>query len=701
MSLKEQILSRIHLVVWAAGLMCFAILFKIFQLQLVEYDRWAAFQSRRIKTEKAVFADRGNILASDHRVLASSVPDFKMRLDFRSGGFNDELFHENVDELAKALASYFKDRSAASYTAYLKRGYKSQSRAFPVVPYYVNYIDLDTVSQFPFLRESRRKTGFYTERRVKRIMPFGQLSRRTIGQLDSDAGDGVYGVEQAYNEELKGKEGVVTRKRISGKTVWEPKQKPVEGNDIVTTLDVTLQDVAQSALEKQLRKHGAHHGCAVLMEVETGHILAMANLTLSGEQYRELYNYAVGELSEPGSTFKLVSFVVALEDGVVDLDKEVDTGTGVKRFYGARMTDSHGNGVISYRRVFEVSSNVGTSALIDSVYRKNPQRFVDQVNELGINQPTGVDIAGEPQPFITSPDKKTWSGLSLPWMSIGYETKFTPLQILNFYNAIANDGKMVKPRLVKEIYNHGEKVKEFRTDVIKSSICSDYTVKMARKLMEGVVDSGTAMNLKEAHLKIAGKTGTAQIAQGTEGYRKSRKTYKASFCGYFPAEDPKYSCIVVVTNPTKGGYYGNQVAGTVFREIADKVYAINPSLTLDKKEEETDDDKDVYKFPVSMDGSYAQLKQVYKFLDVDYEEVDDSLEWVRITTKPDSVGLKPLTHRYSLLPNVVGMGAMDAVYLLERSGVQVTVSGKGMVKRQSVMPGVRIRPGIKVVLTLG
>lgn len=701
MSLKEQILSRIHIVVWAAVVMCFAILFKIFQLQLVEYNRWSDFQSRLIKTEKTVFADRGNILSSDHRVLASSVPDFKMRIDFKAGGFDQDLYLQNMDALATALSGYFKDKSIEGYKNYLKSGYRSRSRAFPVVPYYVDYFDLDTVSQFPFLNESRRKTGFYTERRVKRIMPFGQLSRRTIGQLDSDAGDGVYGIEQAYNQELKGRQGLVSRKRISGKTIWEPKKEPVEGNDIVTTLDVTLQDVAESALEKQLQKHGAHHGCAVLMEVETGHILAMANLTRSGNDYRELYNYAVGELSEPGSTFKLVSFVVALEDGVVDLDKHVDTGTGVKTFYGARMTDSHGNGVINYRRVFEVSSNVGTSTLIDSIYRKDPKKFVDRVYELGLNNPTGVDISGEPTPYITSPEKKTWSGLSLPWMSIGYETKFTPLQILNFYNAIANDGKMVKPRLVKSIYNHGDKVKDFRTEVINSSICSNYTLKKARELMEGVVDSGTAVNLKEAHLKIAGKTGTAQIAQGTEGYRKSGKTYKASFCGYFPADDPKYSCIVVVTDPTQGGYYGNQVAGTVFREIADKVYSINPNLALENKDDEDAKNEVGYKYPVSMDGSYARLKRVYDYLDVDYKELNDTLEWVRISTKPDSVGLQPVNYRYSLVPNVVGMGAMDAVYLLEKSGVKVSFSGKGTVKRQSVMPGVRIKPGIKVVLTLG
>lgn len=701
MSLKEQIISRIHLVVWAAGVMCFAIIFKIFHLQLVEYDKWSDFQARNIQREKAVYADRGNILSRDHRVLASSVPDFKMRIDFRSGGFDDELFNKHVDGLAKSLSGYFKDRSVSAYKSYLKNGQKSQSRAFPVYPRYVNYFDLDTVSQFPFLNEKRRKTGFYTERRVKRIMPFGQLSRRTIGQLNSDAGDGVYGIEQAYNEELKGKQGIVRRKRISGKTIWEPKKEPVEGNDIVTTIDVTLQDVAQSALEKQLQKHGAHHGCAILMEVETGNILALANLTRSREQYKELYNYAVGELSEPGSTFKLVSFVVAMEDGAVDLDKTVETGNGVKSFYGARMRDSHANGTISYRRVFEVSSNVGTSILIDSAYRKDPQQFVDRIYEMGLNEPTGIDIQGEPTPFITSPDKKTWSGLSLPWMSIGYETKFTPLQILNFYNAIANDGRLVKPRLVKEIYNHGDRVQQFKTEVLNSSICSNRTLKMARELMEGVVDSGTAMNLKEAHLKIAGKTGTAQIAKGTEGYTKSGKTYKASFCGYFPAEEPAYSCIVVVTNPTKGGYYGNQVAGTVFREIADKVYSINPELALRKKTDDEKENKLAYKYPVSLDGNYARLKNVYDFLDVEFAGVEDTLEWVRTTTKQEDVSLSPLSYRTSLVPNVVGMGAMDAVYLLEKSGVKVSLSGKGRVRRQSVMPGVRIKPGIKVILTLG
>ncbi len=702
MSLKDQILKRVKVVVFAAAILCLLVAGKMIHLQVFQRGKWNAEAAKKVNQIREVQADRGNILAKDGRVLASSVPNFRMRIDFKMPRFDEDLYKKSVDSLAICLSQEFGWKTPGAYKQYLLKGLKSGGTAFPLVPYWVDYFQLDKAKQFPFLRESFYKTGFYTERKVEREKPFGTMARRTLGEMDAGSNYGIYGLEQSFDTELKGKKGKVVEKKIGAKTVRIPIEKPQEGYDLVTTIDVNLQDVAETSLRKQLDKYNADHGCAVLMEVETGDVLAIANLTKSGEGYRELYNYAVGESSEPGSTFKLVSFVVALEDDLVDLDKYSNTGNGVRRIRGARMTDSHdgGYGNITYRDVFVKSSNIGTSLLIDSCYRKDPRRYIDRLYHMHLHEPTGISIKGEPDPYITSPDKSTWSGISLPWMSIGYEVKLTPLQILSFYNAIANDGTMVKPRLVKAYAHRGDIVKELDSEVVSSSIASRSTIKAAKQLMEDVVEYGTARNLKGASLKIAGKTGTAQVAKGSSGYRSGdRMSYKASFCGYFPADNPKYSCIVVVTDPVGRGYYGNVVAGPVFRDIADKVYSMEPELAEEKHKNDTI--KPAFTVPISIDGNFAELKNIYKYLDVNYNEDMDTCAWVRTVTSPEYVDLEELPVRKGMVPNVVGMGAMDAVFLLEKSGVAVTMKGKGRVKKQSINPGVLIRPGLKITLTLG
>lgn len=702
MSLKDQILLRIKFVIYIAGIFCVLIIGKIVHLQIFEHAKWSKLQGSKVLRTEEVWADRGNILSSDERILASSVPHFKMRIDFRAAGFNEELYIKNLDSLAYSLSHYLGNKSVGEYKAYLKNGLKSKSRAFPVVSTWIDYFQLDYLRNLPFLRESKYQTGVYFERKVEREKPFGMMAKRTIGEMDGDSKYGVYGLEQSFDAQLKGKKGTVIRKTISGKQIRVPVEKPKEGNDLLTTIDVTLQDVAENSLEVQLRKSNADHGCAILMEVETGNILAIANLTRSGDSYKELYNYAVGESSEPGSTFKLASFIAALEEGQLDIAKYSNTGNGVKNIRGATMTDSHdgGLGVISYKEVFTHSSNIGTSMLIDSIYRANPSKFIDRLYAMGLNEPSGIDIKGEPDPYISSPGKSTWSGISVPWISIGYEVKLTPLQILTFYNAIANNGKMIKPRIVKAIYHRGEKVKDIRPQVLHSSICSSKTVKIARGLMEAVVEEGTANNLRGAYLKIAGKTGTAQVSKGVLGYRSQGRTeYKASFCGYFPADNPTYSCIVVVTNPSRAGYYGNTVAGPVFREIADKVYSMQPELA--EKNQKKTDTKPEFTVPVSLNGNLAYLKKVYDYLDVPYTVTNDTAQWVRTTTLGSSIQIEPVGMKKNLVPNVVGMGLMDAVFVLENAGLAVKVSGSGRVKNQSILPGVRIRPGLNIALILG
>ena len=432
-----------------------------------------------------------------------------------------------------------------------------------------------------FREEGQYKGGMVAELENRRILPNNDIAARTIGYLNQGNEGNEVGMEGAFDKDLAGKNGVAVKQRLTGGdwiTVDGPNSvESRDGNDVVTTLDIDLQDVATTALIKQLLKNDADHGCAVLMEVATGDIKAITNLELGKDgNYYETYNYAIGESTEPGSTFKLPVLMAALEDGVIDTGDIVDTGTGSVKFYNKiiRDTKEGGNGKITVKQVFEKSSNVGTSKIIYEHYKDNPKEFVNRLYAMRLNEKLNIQLKGEGTPLIRYPGDKLWSGLSLPMMSHGYEVQMTPLQILTFYNAVANDGRMMRPRFVTAILRNGSVIKSFDPEIIINSIASRSTIRKARKMMEGVVETGTATNLKNANYKIAGKTGTAQIAKDKYGYRQdARISYQASFVGYFPAENPLYSCIVVVNAPSTGVYYGNLVAGTVFKEISDKVYA--------------------------------------------------------------------------------------------------------------------------------
>jgi cell division protein FtsI (penicillin-binding protein 3) len=472
-----------------------------------------------------------------------------------------------------------------------------------------------------------------------------------------------------------------------------------DGNDIVTTIDIDLQDVASSALLKQLKKHNANHGCAVVMEVETGDIRAIVNLEQASDgSYHESYNYAIGESTEPGSTFKLPSLMAALEDGVIDTGDIVDTGSGSVKFYNKiiRDTKEEGYGRLTVKQVFEKSSNVGTSKLIYEHYKDRPKDFVNRLYAMKLNQKLDIQIAGEGEPLIRYPGDKLWSGLSLPMMSHGYEVQLTPLQILTFYNAVANDGRMMKPRFVTAIMNNGNVIKQFEPDVIINSIASRSTIRKAKKMMEGVVEHGTAMNLKNANYRIAGKTGTAQIAKGKAGYRSgTRISYQASFVGYFPAENPLYSCIVVVNAPSNGVYYGNLVAGSVFREISDKIYATH--FFRDYVTDNQDDKKTAA--PEAGNGLRADINEVLSELDVNYKKGAKD-QWVATRENGDTIRLVGLTMKEGLVPDVRGMSLRDALFLLENSGYRVKYNGKGKVLRQSPEHGARYFEGQVVSLEM-
>src|SRR5690606_6928859 len=446
---------------------------------------------------------------------------------------------------------------------------------------------------------------------------FNILAARTIG-YDREGIQPV-GIEGAYSKELRGINGKRLEQKIAG-GVWMPisdenEIEPVDGSDVYSTIDVNIQDVAESALMKQLKKHHAGYGCVAVMEVATGEIKAIANLQrVKDSTYYESYNFAVGAATEPGSTFKLPALMAAFEDGYLDLDDMVDTEDGTTKFYDAVMRDSHkgGYGKISIKESFVKSSNVAISKEINRVYSKDPQKFIDRLNKMYVNKKLGIELAGEGTPYIKNTDDKSWSGITLPWMSIGYEVELTPLNILTFYNTVANNGKMVKPKFVREIRHRGQLVRKIETEVLNPSVCSEKTIKMAKEMLEGVVEEGTAKNLKNEVYKIAGKTGTAQIANKKLGYKYKndlKVSHQASFVGYFPADNPKYTCIVVVNAPSKGVYYGNLVAGPIFKEVADKVYATSIEIhkEIHKKENQAKS-----RIPYAKDGYYPDLKRVYE-----------------------------------------------------------------------------------------
>lgn len=696
---KSDILKKVYLVYLAVALLGIAIVAKVLYIQIVEGDKWRD-QAKKlsIKYEKTE-AIRGNILASDGSLLAASIPVFDLRMDVGNTHYNDDFFDANVDSLALCLANLFQDRSRQEYRQLLTKARKNNNR-YLLLKRNITYTHLKKVRKFPIFRLGKYKGGIIAEARSRRELPFKWLAFRTIG-WDKEGKDNDIGLEGAYSSILEGESGQRLMQRI-GSGAYRPLNdeteiEPQNGHDILTSIDINIQDVAEDALMRQLIVNEADHGCAVLMEVETGFIVAIANLGKNKEGfYEEKYNYAIGESSEPGSTFKLASLISALDDGLVKLTDTVDTQGGSVRFANRIMKDSHkgGYGRISVQRAFELSSNVGISKTIYKAYRDKPQQFIDKLYSMRLNQKLGLDIPGEGNPSIKDTKSSIWSKVSLPWMSIGYEVALTPLQTLVFYNAVANNGKIVKPQFIKEIRLAGEVVQTFEPVILTESITKNpETLPQVRKLLEGVVEKGTATNLRNPVYKIAGKTGTAQIAQNNSGYNKTN--YKASFVGYFPADNPKYSCIVVINNPTKGVYYGGSISGPVFKEIADKVYAtrLDPERKLADSLPGT--------LPVTASGCLKDLETILKEINVQWKSDSTPYEYATLSGTDSSLKIEPRKIAELQIPDVTGMGARDAVYLLESAGLKVQIKGKGQVKRQSIPAGAKVKKGSYCIIELG
>lgn len=696
MSLKRDILIRTSLVYLGVLLIGLLILGKALHLQLFEKEKWDREESSTVR-HNVIEPNRGNILSSDGRLLAVDIPYYEIRMDFRSESFTREIFDSGVDELAKALSRLFGDRHWSTYKRELVRARENGNRYY-LVKRNVTYSELQKVKQFPIYKLGRYRGGVQYVQQNRRKRPYDPLAARTIGYPMHDEYKSVVGLEGAYDNELKGVEGYRLERKVRG-DVWIPindanEIEPQDGQDIVTTIDLDLQDVAENALLEQLARHEADHGTVVLMEVRTGKIKAIANLSRDEDgNYSEDYNYAVGEATEPGSTFKLASMIALLEDGHVHPGDLVDVGNGETTYYGFKVEDSQrsARGKITVQRAFEVSSNVGITKLAYENYKKKPEQFINRLYEMGLNQKLGIEIKGEGEPHIKYPDNPSWSGISLPWMSMGYEVLLTPLQILAFYNAVANDGTMIKPVFIEEIRSHGKIVKRGETEVLNNHICSRETLTQIRKMLEGVVDSGTAENLANSHYKIAGKTGTAQVSLSKEGYTQ---LYQASFVGYFPADKPKYSCIVVVNAPSQQIYYGNVVAGPIFREITDRIYVREYELHTDRVLA----NEQSLQAPFSKSGSGAALSSVFEYLHLPLNQQGEESPWVSTRSTPDGVVSTTRETPARLVPNVVDMGLKDAVYLLESRGLKVVVDGRGTVRSQSQVPGSTVRKGSVVVL---
>lgn len=695
---KRDILWRVYLVYIFVLLSGLAVIAKIIHIQLYQSNQLLQKADKQELRYSNLDANRGNIYSDDGRLLATSVPVFEIRMDVASEHVSDELFNTKVDSLAHFISNLFRDRSKQTYKSRLINARKKGNR-YHFIKNNVTYEQLKALRTFPILRRGKYLGGLIAIPKTTRKMPFGNLAKRTIGYQNESV---FVGLEGAYASHIEGMEGKQLQRRINNGD-WIPLNDendilPVDGKDIYTSINIGIQDVAENALYKHLVKHGAYQGCAVLMETQTGFIKAIANLrydSLTG-LYKESYNYAIAENVEPGSTFKLASIIAALESGKLNLNDSIETGEGWVKYYDRIMRDDHkiGNGKITGREAFEYSSNVGISKIITGIFQDNPRKFVEALSKMGIDQQLNLDIQGEGKPFIKHPrNKSTWYGTTLPWMSTGYELTLTPLQTLTYYNAIANNGRMVKPQFVKSIRKANQVLKTFEPIVLKKSICSRRTVDSVQSLLEGVVLRGTgSLIFANSKYRIAGKTGTAQIAMGSKGYNKTN--YNASFVGYFPADNPKYSCIIVINNPTKGKIYGSSVAAPVFKEIADKIVATqleNQLNTTEKLQKSM--------LPAKAKGEIADFKTLYQTLDYPVQ-IKTENNWSVSQPQNTHLELSKIDVREGIIPNVSGMGVRDAVFLLESLGVKTQIIGRGRVSSQSIRAGTRISIGMKIILNL-
>jgi len=646
--------------------MAIAIVVKLTNIQWVEGDYYRKLAKQRTVRNFVIPANKGNIYSADGSLLATSIPNYEIRFDAKAP--KTETFEKYVKPLSDSLATVL-DKPSSYFQKELRKARENKNRYY-LIARNLSYTEYVKIKGFPLFSLGAFKGGIIVEQETVRKHPIGKIAERTIGYDRIDPATGIEvgkGIEWAFKSYLNGKDGKILKQKIA-KGQWKPirdvnEVDPIDGYDVISTIDVFIQDIAHHALLKQLEDYEADHGCVVVMETETGYIKAISNLGRAEDgSYYETTNYAVAESHEPGSTFKLVDLMAILEDKVADTSTVYDSHGGEIRYYGRAVRDSHrgGYGKVTLARGFELSSNTVMVQAVYDNYKSNPSKFVNHINELGLNKPLGLHFKGEGRPYIPQPGDKHWSGTTLPWMAFGYNVSVTPMQTLTLYNAVANNGVMVKPQFVSEIKEWNKTIKKFDTEVMNPKVCSPETLKKVKAVLANVVKKGTGSKLYSKDFSMAGKTGTAMVNYGNAG--REGMYYASSFAGYFPADHPKYSCIVVVHKPntSRNNYYGADVAGPVFKRIAQKIFTDAPSTNKIKKL-----DSRIPKQDASYDKYTAEANK-----------------------------------KLNEIPNLKGMPGMDAIALLENLGLKVKVNGMGKVKNQSIQAGTSISKNTTIVLEL-
>lgn len=681
---NKHIVLRTYLIYFGFVAIMLTVIVKSFMIYKDGRNNIFVASSEKIEFKTAeIIPRRGEILDANLSPLVTSVSFYDIYMDTKV--VKEDVWREGIEGLSKGLAELFPEKSAREWREYLSRE-RSRKNQYCRIQRRVTNDTRKQLRALPIFKLGKYKGGIIDQEEIIiRQKPHEDLLKRTLGYVRYREDDTLrVGIEGAFNNYLQGQNGEIIQQKISNswKTTGPITKETQDGADVVTSIDKDIQEVAHTELLRQLQNKGGKYGCAIVMDVKTGFIKAMVNLEENKDGgYDESYNHAIGTIEVPGSTFKLASLMAALEDEKIKLTDTVNA-VGKYQFFDRTLNDDNkwGYGKITIQRAFEKSSNVISKIIFDN-YREEPEKFLERLDQFGITQPLNIDIAGEKAPMVNRPGTPQWWGGSIAWMSIGYEVQQTPLQTLAFYNAVANDGKFMKPQFVSEIREGTEVVKKFEPIVLREKICSQPTLDALQKCLSGVVEHGTGRALRKSFFKLAGKTGTAQIANQNKGYGEiGDQKYIASFCGYFPAENPVYSCIVVVSAPTND-IYGASVSGTVFAEIADKVYS-----TSLQYQDAINQGSGVFDTPITKSGNGYELKQVLDALNI-RTQGSSSAEWVRTFQQTNGVEFRTAEIQKSLVPKVIGMGLKDAVILLEQAGLKVRAKGVGRVTAQSLAPG--------------
>ena len=718
---REKVMPRYFLIAVVLSVIGVAVLVKALYIMTAKKEYWTEVADRLKRDSISVKPTRGNILSCDGQLMATSIPEYKIFMDFQAAAFNnDSLWNEKLDSVCNGLHEIFPQRSAEEFRKTLEEGRKKVqkngtvgARHWAIWPHRMNYDTYTEVKNLPFFNMPKYKSGFHEEIYNARRRPFTSLAMRTIGGLYGAKDSAYYGIELSYDSILRGTNGLVNRRKVLNKYRNIMLQQPIDGGDIVTTIDVNMQDLAEHALIDMLKSPqvNGEMGVAIVMEVKTGDVKAIVNMIKNDQgNYIEAVNSAISYRCEPGSVFKTASFLVALDDGVVDTTYRIETGSGVYHMHGRDMKDHNwrngGYHNISLPRALEVSSNIGVSRVIDEHYGTNPERYVEGLYRIGIAEDLKIPLVGYLPPVIRMPRKnkrgqyENWSKTALPWMSIGYETQIAPINTVTFYNAIANNGRMMRPRFVKKVVKDGQTLMEFPPEVIKEHIAKPQTIKTMQTILEHVVSQGLGKKAGSHTFKVAGKTGTAQVADQHGGYHSGTTRYWLSFAGYFPADNPKYSCIVCIKKtglPASGG----GMSGVVFHHISEGIMARYLRLNVQDAHDSTS-----VVIPDVKNGNLIAANYVLRQLGIktnsgwNGEVATGNPIWGNTVRNKENVVMTPTKMATNTMPDVTGMGARDAVYLLESRGLKVKLNGRGKVRSQSLSFGKEIVPGNTCILTL-